>query len=453
MTRSLSHRESLILLGMGLLVSGLIVLLAVEKSRPAGTGSKTEVTAVPLESAVPPARDAAGADDGFNRVMIRNIGMVPFVEMFDLLRAATPEKRAQWIRQLDEMPNGPQRKAALFSFYKTFVQIDPKAAAASIDSLRDTQTKAYAVESMTAAAPMSAMGEMASLLTRMPEDLFSSVRNVIGSVIYDWSTVNPPEVAKFFDAHPDLSARYNFALLTNWAQLDPDAAKAWFDRLPESAQTARAVSGLMDGWFKSDEGNALAFMVAHGSDERFKEVISYVSAELFLRSPDEARSFLLQLPSGAATGDAMSHIAKTTSASTGTDSRAVARAPEEVARWMLTLPKETWSGAMVTVLQSWERQDETGLTQWLNQLPPGTHDDVVAGYCLSPEMEPSQRALALGLTISDATRRDETLRAVFSRWSSDSPEEAVQQLQAMALSQAQKEYLATLLPRDVRPRR
>lgn len=403
------------------------------------------------DTAAQEARSSERTDDGasaavFDRILIRNIASVPFVELFGLIRAAPPKTRAGWIRQLNEMPDGPQKNAALSSFFKTFVQIDPHAAAESVAGLNGTYGKSLAVDAIVGAAPLSAIGEMARMLIKLPSETFRNSRGDLwGDVIYDWSAVDPVAAAQFLEEHPDLSTDRSKTLLSNWAEVDPDAARAWLERQPASVQTEDAIVGLVGGWFEHNEANASAFVVAHARDEKFKRVIGNLADSLFHRSPDEARAFLYLLPNEAR-GAAVDEIVSMTTGVVLGLPEDWQRPPEEVARWLLTLPKELWSETMGHVLENWDRRDAAAVASWINQLPVETRDQVAASYCSASDLRHWEQAIAIGMTIRDATLRAQSLRKAMSNWLPESREEALVLLKEAALTDAQKEYLATLLP-------
>jgi hypothetical protein len=396
-----------------------------------------------------PARIGDSADaQVFDRILIRNIATVPFVELFDLLRSAPARTRDGWIKQLDEMPDGPQRNAALSSFYKTFVQIDPHTAADSVARLHDKYGRYLAVEATIGAAPLSAMREMADMLVKLPSDtIWGARRDFWGDVISDWSAVDPVAAAHFLEEHPDVSADRSMILLSNWAKVDPEAAKAWMERQPASLQTEDAIVGLVGGWSDHNETNAAAFVVAHASEENFKRASNNLADNLFHRSPDEARTFLLRLPNEAR-AEAISEIVSMTTGVVLGLSESWERPPEDVAKWILTLPKESWNKAMENVLANWDSRDETGLARWISQLPIETRDQVAADYCSARDLRHPEQAIAIGLTIKDATLRDQSLRKVMNRWCTESPDEARAVLKEIPLSEAQRKYLTGLLPTE-----
>lgn len=396
----------------------------------------------------PPPIEASPTAEAFDRLMVRNIGTVPFVELFDLLRSASPKIRAEWIKQLDEMPEGPKRNVVLSSFYKTFVQLDPHAAAESIAGLHKKSSQAIAVIAMVGAVPQSALGEMAEILVKLPPDLFGrGSPNYLDNVISDWSEVDPGAAARFLEANPETSLHYAGTLVLNWARLDPDEARAWLERQPESIQTEWAFLSLIDGWFQRDETSALAFTIAHAGEVKFQRAINLAANVLLLRSPEEARTFLLRLPNEARSL-AIREIGMNTTGEEFDASKSGTRPAEDIARWILTLPKESWKAGLGIVLDHWESQNAAGFSAWLDQLPPETHDEIVVAYCFSGTNKEPDRAIPLLLAMSDLTRRDQTLREYIADRLPPSRDKALLVINKSALSQAQKKYVINLLPQE-----
>ncbi len=391
-----------------------------------------------------PATASPPSAEAFERTMIRNIATVPFVEMFDLLRSAPPKMRLAWIKQLAEMPKGPTRTVALSGFYKTFVQLDPKAAAESIETLHDENAKWIAAEAMTGAVPLSAMGEIAAMLARLPPGFFPrGSPDYLWNAMFDWSAVNPSAAAEFLKQNPKVSEHYAGALLLSWARLDPEQALRWLERQPANVKTEWTVSSLIDGWFGHDESGAIAFTLAHASDEKFKRSVSDMAIVLTRRSPDEAREFLLRLPNDARNA-ALHEIGMVMTSREYVPKREYERPAEEIARWMITLPKESWRGGdLKWVLDNWESQNEPGLLAWMNQLPVDARDEILSIYCVSAKLE---KAVPLLLTISDPKLRDKTMLEYIAQSLPPSRERALLMIGKSGLSEAQKKYVIGLLP-------
>ena len=386
--------------------------------------------------------------EDFDRVIIRNIGTVPFEEMFDLLRSAPPATRTQWIKQLEEMPKGPKRTAALSSFYKTFVQLDPHAAAKSISGLhRETQSADRCERDGWRGAAICHGRDGRDAGQTAPDIFGRGSPNYLGDVLYDWSAVDPSAAARFLEENPEVAARHAEQLLINWARLEPDAARAWLEQQPESVQTEDAFGSLIDGWAQRDETNALAFAIAHGGEEKFQRAINGLAHLLFLRSPEEARTFLLRLPNEAR-NLAIREIGANTTYEEFDPSRSETRPAEDIARWIITLPKESWRAGLGTVLDNWESQNAAGFSAWLAQLPPDTRDEMVVTYCQSGVSKEPDRAIPLLLNMSDPTLRDQALRQYLADRLPSSRDKAMLVINKSALSEAQKKQVINLLPQE-----
>lgn len=83
---------------------------------------------------------------------------------------------------------------------------------------------------------------------------------------------------------------------------------------------------------------------------------------------------------------------------------------------------------------------------WLREVGVSDRDLLTIASDFGPE-HPEQ-TIAIGLIITDATLRDRSLQKLMSRWAVDSLDEALAVLKRIPLSEAQRNYLTNLLPRD-----
>src|SRR5689334_115158 len=63
-----------------------------------------------------------------HKVRLENLASVSFGELYDLIHEASREQRASWAKQLEALPAGPRKLAAIDVFYKTMVQLDARTA-------------------------------------------------------------------------------------------------------------------------------------------------------------------------------------------------------------------------------------------------------------------------------------------------------------------------------------
>ena len=116
---------------------------------------------------------------------MRNIGTVPFTELYDILRVATPEQLSGWAKELEEMPEGPRRTAAVTGFYKSLIQVNPAAALEALERIRNKSLQENAAIAVLETAPESIWGEIAETFERIPFPYYSWE-----SPIENWSRVD-----------------------------------------------------------------------------------------------------------------------------------------------------------------------------------------------------------------------------------------------------------------------
>ncbi len=436
----------IILFAVAATLTALFFVWLEKQGHPTVVSASTDPEIAVAKAKTVQSKNAKVTAPDFDHILIRNIANVPFVELFDLIRSAPAAIRAGWIKQLEEMPAGPQQTAALMSFFKTFVQVDPHAAAEAVAGLHVKDAHSFVVDALIGAAPISAMPEMAELLIKLPPDVTQGpTRDIWRDVIHDWSAVDPAATVNYLEKHPELRERHLSMVLSNWAELDPTAAQAWLEKQPESEHRDDAVVGFVIGWYARDKASAVEYTVAHAGDGSFGGAVNWLADKIFHESPDEARAFLFRLPDEARKGAITEIVSITTGLVLGLpeDWR---RQPEEVANWVLTLPRDSWGEAMSRLLGNWARPDSDGLVNWLNQLPADTRDQVVADYCSSTYLESREGAVPLALSIRDPVLRERSVRELMNHWLSDSREEALLTISESELSESEKKYLIKLLP-------
>jgi hypothetical protein len=376
--------------------------------------------------------------------LIANVATVGFDELYRLIRMAPVEKRSQWIQQLQDMPPGLRREAALTSFYKTFVQIDPVAAAASINLLRDMGDKVSAASSMVGAAPEYSMGVMTQMLVQLPrEKVDRRARDYLQETLEEWSMVDPAAVGRFIEEHPaDDLRHYDWTLVYNWAQVDPQSALSWLERQSPVGGAIAAYDSLVEGWVQNDRSAAQAYVVAHATEAKMGRSVEQVTGETFRVSPGEAAGFVAQLPSDEIKAQALKAVAEMTRHSEhGTHEWE--RPPAVVANWLLTFQQKCWEDAMVTAVNNWKDQDAVAMTNWIDQLPNATRDKVISKVCPHFGSEDWNTAVPLAMKISTPQLREEVIKSFLEQWI-PSEERLEERIQGIPLTSEERSYVAAL---------
>jgi hypothetical protein len=376
-----------------------------------------------------------------HKILIQNSAMVPFTELYDLLRSVSPKKRSEWAKELDDMPAGRQKFSAIEAFYKTFVQVDPEAAVHLALAMTDHRVQSIAADAIAGAAPESAMGEVTKMGVQMRPPYLGGLN--VSRAFFRWSRVDPVAASRFAEEHPkDVSLD---DLLYNWSAIDLAAARAWLGKQDKSSHHEEAISGLLSGWEEIDRAGALGYAAAHGTEKEFQLAIKNLASTVFLDSPEQARAFVNNLPSDESKRIAIGEIKSITTGVILGGSPDWPRPPELVAKWMVAFPKEIWRDEIGSVIEMWANENADGLVAWMNQLPEDRRNLIEADYCMSVDKREPERAIAVGMRITDKELREQTLGRYLGSFGR-TREEAVECLARFKLSSKEKAYLAKLIP-------
>jgi hypothetical protein len=180
------------------------------------------------------------------------------------------------------------------------------------------------------------------------------------------------------------------------------------------------------GWMLKDRTAALEDLAPHGGEKIFKKAIQTVSENLFTDSPDAARSFVLMLPNSAAQKAAVDQITLHITGIFLGGGDYLHLKPDEVAKWLFTLPDDLWHKEIGSVIDRWADSDPSAVDAWLNQLPPQTKDRLLAEQCLAYNWNLPTAGLKAGLQIRDRELREKTFREIFKDKVEEGKEELLQ---------------------------
>jgi hypothetical protein len=389
---------------------------------------------VPYQSLPPQERD---------HIIIRDIATVPFSELYDVLKSASREELLAWAADLERMPRGPRQWAAVTAYYKGLVQVNPHEAIEAVLRARNLSAREVALFALTRAAPESAWGDLEEMMLRLP---FPKHTNVGEDIIWNWSRVDPVAASQFITAHPRPGEDGRlYSLLSNWGAIDPLAARDWVEADP-SRQTNDAFRALVSGWDDTDRPAAIQYVLANASRPEFQDAINDLAYDLVRRAKDQATSLVLLLPPEQAKAALQYAADQTTHVILGA-SEDYQRPPDEVARWMITLPPELWIDAIGSVAGDWFRRDPGGATSWLDQLQPRWRDATIASFCRTGNTDSAEQVITLGQLITDHKLRDSTL-GHFVRHLRDTREESIKAVNDLPISDEQKAYLLEVMPEN-----
>lgn len=380
-----------------------------------------------------------------------------FEQMYHTIRRATPEKRFDYATRIAAMPDAPARSAALRSFYKMFIQLDPVGAVDSIDRLHDKRLAMAAIDVCIPAAPPVALPGLARLIASMPEDVIEEYDysdDLLRFVIIKWSGVDPVAASQFLaDYRGFYRGHYAECLVRNWAALDPESAREWMEQGWQEAEhdtedrgaPADFETAWVRGLFENDRRAALDFIARNQGfvSDRAVETVAYT---MFLESADSARAFADELTMMQAKAFALDGVASAADRWKYNDGADAKRSPEFVANWLLQFPPEARTRAIERVLQTWSWMEAQQPLAWISGLPADIRYAVAAAYP-SPVAKDVEEQIRLIAALPDPRLRDTIFQRVMPQLKYERTK-ALAALERVALPPEQKSRVAKLIPED-----
>jgi hypothetical protein len=407
---------------------------AIERTIASQSTPQRSPDSTPPNRLVPPERD---------HIIIRDIATVPFSELYDVLKSASHEELLAWATELERMPRGPRQWAAVTAYYKSLIQVNPRAAIEAVLRAQNLYAREFAIDALTKAAPESIWGDLEEMVLQLP---YPKHTNVGEDIIWNWSRVDPVAVSQFITTHPRPGEDGRlYALLYNWGAIDPLAARDWVEADP-SRQTKEAFQALVSGWDDTDHPAAIQYVLANASRPNFQDTINELVYDFVRKAKDQATNLILLLPPDQAKA-ALQRVARQVNTVTTGAPADYERPPDELARWMIALPPELWSDAMGPIVGGWLGNDATGATAWLNQLHPSLRDAAIVSFCRTANADFAEEVITLGQSITDQKLRDSAL-GEFARSLRDTREKAVGAVNDLPISDGQKAYLLRVMPED-----
>jgi hypothetical protein len=413
----------------------------------------TNTATIPSQSASDPASRRELLERAQDKITVRDIATVPFSELYDVLKSASHEQLLAWARDLEQMPRGPQQRAAITAYFKSLVQVDHRAAIDAVLNAHNLLARDLAIDAMMKAAPESIWADLGEMIAQLP---FPGRGYAQDNLIPGWSRVDPVAASKFvekdrFSAGIKLPGdEYDrvVSLLDNWGEIDPAAARKWLEE-DASRQTPDAFRAFLTSWGRLDRAAAIDYAIANQKRPNFEAAINALVYEFVRSAKEDASRLLLLLPPEAAKA-ALKNVADATNPheiDPNIDRPPdYQRPPGEVARWMMTLPVELWKDSIGRVAEGWLNHDARSAKAWLAQLQPELRDvTIVSMFREAQSLQvAAQPVIEVGLTISDPKLRATTLAEYLRLWSRTT-EEALQALDEYSIPAEQKAYLRRIL--------
>jgi hypothetical protein len=373
-----------------------------------------------------------------------DVTALSFAEFYEALRSAPNEARKKWAVELQQMPPGPRRTAAVTGFYKLLIQFDPVLAIKTIREIQDKGIQNIALAGAASAAPGFAMEALAGAMAELYEEPTGHTRSYFSELMEQWIDLDPAAVIRFGEQHPGIHVPYlaSTELISNWAELDPKAAKEWLDR-HDQWKTPEYRRAFISGWYESDRPAAVSYVLAHASEPEMRESVGNTLRGLYYDAKDEARKFVEALPDDRIRHAAFRAAFENMLYDEIGDGGEPAFSPRAVAEWMVEFPPAYWKGRLKDVFK-WSGKPPQEMISWVEQQSPAIRDAVAAEYT-PPRETPAADALGAVLQVADPRLREQLLEALFKR-SYDAPAEDMREAVSKApLSAEQRAHVLQLM--------
>ncbi len=331
---------------------------------------------------------------------VPDLARLPFVETYRILKSASPDMVRSYCNQLEQLPLGPSRTAALSAFFKTLIQANPGLTKNLILSLKkeDRWLPTFAIREAATPRGMETVADV--LLSFDRGEISGCSYDLLRESLDEWGKNDPLALKQFLETHRDQDVdRYFEKLVLNWAAYDPEAAREWMTKEIEkhSLLTTRPTEEGGEEAYDSDwsvESMSVAWVLgfmAHDPDRAIQYVIEnaespavdrslyWLAGDLYAISPERARDLISRLPekqqlqSMRSVGDKANTLVKSDDSDNVTS-------PRYVAEWMLKFPPQTYGEGIGGVLRSWEMSDPEELFAWMADLPAPMRDQMVSQF-------------------------------------------------------------------------
>lgn len=422
-----------LVLASGLVIIALSSFFVGRRAEEAALATKRQAaeakTALPIATATP-------FEPTYRELAVTDILGRPFAEFYEALRSAPREAREKWATDLEKMPAGPRRTAALAAFYKLLAQFDPIAAAKTACEIQDKKVQELALDSIVGVTPGFALRDIAELFLKIPADE-SDYRKYLDSVISDWVLIDPVAVAQFFDEHPNETDNIGHReLIRNWAAVDPEAAKKRID----SRSFGPGFAGdFLAGWYLNDRTAAVAFAVAHADDLVTTDALENILSALYVDSKEDAKKFIENLPNDESRNRAFRGVEFAVNFGTAEETGEPDLTPRAVADWMTAFPPACWRKHLSAVFARWTEGPPQEVFAWIEHQPAEIQVAVAAEF-KKPTGKSTVETVNAVLQFARTDLRDRLLVAMFQN-AGGSAWQMVEEMKRSSLSAEQRGHV------------
>jgi len=394
---------------------------------------------------------------------LSDIVNMPFRETYAVLKSASDETLRSYFTQLQQTRPKPTRYAAMVSFFKTLIHVNPSLTAELISGLKkdDRWPAMFAIRNASPPRGMQAVAEVLMSFDR--REISSCSWDMLAETLDEWGKNDPLALKVFLESRRESDVdRYFTKLVRNWAAYDPDAAREWMiEAVRKHAPPPPGDENGGDGWtstvgqmaiawiegfLENDPEAAINYVLEHAAEPSVAEAMESISGSLFTMSPDRARDFLSRLPD-AQRPAALRGIASKADGFVRSDAGDNTTSPRFVAEWMLSSFPERGAEFFEHILREWKYGNAQELFEWMTDLPASTRDAVIRRFPTYVSEDKPNEDFDLIMQARDPVLRDGLLE-ILAREATSNGEALLGVLEKADLPPSQKIYLAGLIPAE-----
>ncbi len=327
-------------------------------------------------------------------------GRVPFVDVYRSLRSSSTKEHVTYLHSLQELPDGPDRRAALTAFFQCVASLNPEEATDLVQQVGKDDLQRVVLAVLAATSTLHTPG-LVKMLLDLPADVDPRWRErMLNGQMFFWAALDPTAAAQFADQYqtiyPDLAAR---GIVQFLAAADPAAAERWLKEHPALRKEPEVMSDYLKGLYQRDPANAWRYLTEHADDEDVLPAGQEVARLTFLNSADEAFEFVSHLPTGNARRAALDGILDINTELFANSETSRTALCAGLAEWVTKFSPDDWPTNMSEFLDQWRTLDPDGAVNWMAKLPSPTRSAITDEWV--PNLSVDQLKLVLATTAGD----------------------------------------------------
>jgi hypothetical protein len=386
---------------------------------------------------------------------------MPFRDAYAILKAAPDEKLRSYFTEIQQKRPKPARYAAMVSFFKTLIHVNPRLTSEMISQLKKDD-RWPAMTAIRDASPPAGMQAVADVLLGFDRVEISSCSwDMLRDTLDEWGKNDPLALKEFLESHRSQDVeRYFPTLVRNWAAYDPEAAQEWMrEEVQKHPAPPAGDENFGDGWtstvgamaidwivgfLENDPDAAVNYVLEHSTEPGVKDAIASFAAEIFTMSPDRARDFLSHLPEEQLLAG-LQGIDQKTDRFVRSEEKDNTTSARFVAEWMMRSFPDAWERSLNMVLVEWKYGNAQELFAWMTDLPASTRAAVIRKFPTYVSNDKPSEDFELIMQASDPAVRNALLETL-AREATYNGKALLGVLEKADLPPSQKVHLASLIP-------